>query len=239
MFRPLAARMTRWLAALPGPAAACRVCAAWPASSFCEDCLRRFARPVHRCASCAIALPAGLPRCGACVRQPPPLDACLAAVDYGFPWDRGIAALKFRGEAGLARALAELLRRMPGAATAIEDAELLLPLPLSPLRLRERGFNQSALIARRLAPSKCDTATLLRIRHTAALSGMDRQARRSHVRGAFALEPARAARVRGRRLLLVDDVMTSGATLHEAARVLRAAGAASVSALVVARTPRP
>lgn len=238
MFRPLAIRMTRWIARLPEPPAICRVCAAWPARTFCADCVRRFAPATPRCATCALPVQAGIGRCGACITHPPPLDACLAAVDYGYPWDRSIAALKFRGEAGLAGALAGLLRRTPGAAALLDGTDLLLPMPLSDTRLRERGFNQAALLARRFAPGHhdYDDATLLRIRHTPAQSGLDRRARQAGVRGVFALEPARAARVQGRRLLLVDDVMTSGATLHEAARVLRRAGAASVSALVVART---
>jgi len=181
-------------------------------------------------------VPGASTHCGACLTHPPPLDACLAAVDYGYPWDRSIAALKFRGQAGLAQALGLLLRSAPWVEPAVDAADLVLPLPLSLRRLRERGFNQAALLARQVAPGRVDTATLLRIRHTEALSGLDRQARAAQVRGAFAVEPARAARLRGRRVLLVDDVMTSGATLHEAARVLRAGGAASVAALVVART---
>lgn len=236
MFRPLAARMTRWITSLPGPAATCAVCAAWPTHTFCDDCVRRFARPVDRCIACALQVPVGVTRCGACIRQPPPLDACFAAVTYGYPWDRSIAALKFRGEAGLARALALLLRSAPWVGPALDSADRVLPMPLSAERLRERGFNQAALLARHLAPHHHDTATLLRIRHTPALSGMDRKTRQASVLGAFAVEPARAASVKGCRVLLVDDVMTSGATLHEAARELRRAGAASVSAVVVART---
>ncbi len=238
----LAARAARpslpALRSLPAVSAVCAICAAWPARTFCDDCVRRFAQPVPRCRRCALAVPAGVAVCGTCLTDPPPLDACLAAVDYGYPWDRSIAALKFRGEAGLARALALLLRSTPWVEPALEAADLVLPLPLSAPRLRERGFNQAALLARHLAPGRADTATLLRIRDTPALSGMGRDGRRSAVRGAFAVEPARARSLRGRRILLVDDVMTSGATMHEAARTLRRAGAASVSALVLARTER-
>ena len=236
MFRPLAAWMTRRIAALPDPGAVCRICARWPSRTFCDDCLRRFARPVARCPRCALPLPAGQPGCGACLRRPPPLAACVAALPYGFPWDRSIAALKFQGDAGLAGALARLLAAAPGAEALLASAHRLVPMPLSTPRLRERGFNQAALLAGPLAPRRCDGASLLRIRHTAALSGLDRAARQAQVRGAFAVEPGRAGRIAGQRILLVDDVMTSGATLHEAARVLLAAGAATVSALVLART---
>ncbi|MCZ2498062.1 ComF family protein [Xylophilus sp. Kf1] len=237
MFRPLTARMTRWIAGLPGPSAVCVVCSAWPARTFCDACVQRFAQPVHRCRTCALPVAAGVARCGACLTRPPPLDTCLAAVAYGFPWDAGIAALKFQGQAGMARALALLLRSAPWVEPLLEATDIVLPLPLSTQRLRERGFNQAALLARQLAPGRVDTDSLLRIRHTPALSGMDRKTRLAQVRGAFAVEPARAALLAGRRVLLVDDVMTSGATLHEAARTVRRAGAGTVAALVVARTP--
>ena len=176
-------------------------------------------------------------RCGACLTDPPPLDVCLAAVNYAYPWDRSIAALKFQGHAGLARALGLLLRSAPWVEPLLESTDIVLPLPLSPERLRERGFNQAALLARQLAPARVDTGSLLRIRHTPALSGMDRKTRQASVRGAFAVEPALAPLLAGRRVLLVDDVMTSGATLHEAARTLLRSGVGTVSALVVARTP--
>ncbi len=109
-------------------------------------------------------------------------------------------------------------------------------MPLSVQRLRERGFNQALEIARRLAPAKTDAHTLLRIRDTAPQRSLDRAGRLLNVRGAFAVEPSRAARVVGRHVLLVDDVMTSGASLHAAAAALRQAGAVRVSALVLART---
>jgi len=247
MFRPIASWMTRRAVAaasrrqgpdaLHGLPAVCDICAAWPARTFCDECVARFARPQSRCATCALPVPPGLSTCGACLRLPPPLDTCVAAVRYGHPWDRPIAALKFRGQAGLAGALARLLLRADGAGAALAAADLVVPMPLSAARLRERGFNQAALLARPLAPGRCDGATLLRIRDTPPLSGLTRAARQAQVRGAFAVEPARAARLAGRRVLLVDDVMTSGATLHEAARALRIAGAVSVSALVFARTP--
>lgn len=243
MFRPLTARKSRisrisgWLARLPGPAAVCVVCSAWPARTFCDTCVERYAQPVQRCRSCAMPVGGDIPRCGACLTDPPPLDACLAAVNYAYPWDRSIAALKFQGQAGLARALGLLLRSAPWVEPLLESTDIVLPLPLSDERLRERGFNQAALLARQLAPTRVDTRSLLRIHHTPALSGMDRKTRQASVRGAFAIEPARATLLAGRRVLLVDDVMTSGATLHEAARTLRRAGVDTVSALVVARTP--
>ena len=118
----------------------------------------------------------------------------------------------------------------------LHEADRVLPIPLSRERLAERGYNQSWLLARHLAPGKADASLLLRIRHTPAQRTLPRAERLANLEGAFAIEPLRAPEVRGQRLVLVDDVMTSGASLHTAARVLLQAGAAQVSAIVLART---
>jgi predicted amidophosphoribosyltransferase len=112
-------------------------------------------------------------------------------------------------------------------------------MPMAPARLRERGFNQALELARRLAPAKTDAALLLRTRETPAQSGLARAERLGNLRGAFAVEPLRAHELQGRRVVLVDDVMTSGASLFAAAAALRLAGAAHVTALVFARTDPP
>ena len=112
-------------------------------------------------------------------------------------------------------------------------------MPLSAARLRQRGFNQALELARRLAPDKTDARLLLRIRDTAPQLDLSAAQRRRNGRGAFALEPLRAGRLRGADAVLVDDVMTSGASLFAAAEVLRQAGAARLTALVLARTPAP
>jgi ComF family protein len=160
-------------------------------------------------------------------------------VDYGYPWAECIADFKFRGQAGWAGPLARLMQSAPGAAGCIASADLVLPMPLSVERLRERGFNQALELARHLpgiARGRIWSDLLLRIRHTPAQSSLDRSRRLANVRGAFAVEPLSAAALEGRRVLLVDDVMTSGASLYEAASRLRQAGAAEVCGLVIART---
>lgn len=180
----------------------------------------------------------GAVTCGTCLREPPAVDTCLAAVDYGYPWAGAIAQYKFNGDPGWAATLAMLLRSTPWVEPALEAAQLVLPIPLSRQRMRERGFNQAALLARHLAHGKVDNGVLLRLRATEAQSGLPRSQRLRNLRNAFAVEPARAAGLRGLRLVLIDDVMTTGATLDAAARVLREAGAAHITALVVARTDR-
>ncbi|MBY0453353.1 MAG: ComF family protein [Burkholderiaceae bacterium] len=217
----------------------CAVCHAWPAQRVCNDCVARFAQPRPRCPTCAMPLAQATVRCGECLSRPPLLDGCVAAVDYGFPWSGVLSGFKFHGDPSWANALALLIRSTPWAEPALEAAGLVLPLPLSPQRLRQRGFNQSLLLARHLAPEKTDATLLLRLHHTPAQSSLGRAQRLLNLEGAFALEPTRASAVRGQRIVLVDDVMTTGATLHSAAAVLRQAGAAHVSALVVARTRTP
>ena len=113
----------------------------------------------------------------------------------------------------------------------------MLPVPLSPERLRQRGYNQALLLARALGHPQVHARMLLRVRDTEAQSHLARAERLRNLRGAFVPDPLRAAQLAGKRVLLVDDVMTTGATLHAAAAPLRDAGALQVCALVLARTP--
>lgn len=217
----------------------CAICHGWPSQRICDACAARFAGPTPRCLRCALRVPAGVSVCGACLLTPPLFDACTAAVDYAYPWSATLGEFKFRGDAGWATALADLMRAASGAQPALDAADRVLPVPLSTARMRERGFNQAALLARQLAPEKVDTATLLRVLSTEAQSGLPRAQRLRNLRGAFALEPSRAAALRGRAVLLIDDVMTTGATLHAATEALHEAGVARVGALVLARTQAP
>jgi len=232
MFRRLLASAA---ASLPSQ---CAVCHAWPSEPVCEACVQRFAQPVPRCRTCALPTTGGASQCGDCVRHPPPLDACYCAVAYDYPWTDCVSQFKFRQHPGWAVALADLMRHAPWIEATLDDCDLVLPMPLSNQKLRERGFNQSMELARRLSPAKTDAHLLLRIRDTAPQLALSAAARRQNVRGAFALEPLRSAQVRGRRLVLLDDVMTSGASMFAAAEALREAGAARVTGLVLARTPK-
>ena len=217
----------------------CAVCGAWPARPVCDACVLRFAPVQHRCRLCALPLPAPAQVCGGCLREPPPLAACHAAVDYAYPWAGLLARFKFSGEPGWAQALAERMEAVPGIREELAQAELVLPMPLAPRRLAERGFNQAWLLARALHPARSEARLLLRLRETGSQTALDRQARRANVRDAFAVEPLRAGEVQGRAVLLVDDVMTSGASLHAAAGALRQGGARRVAAVVLARTDEP
>ena len=133
--------------------------------------------------------------------------------------------------------MASIMQSAPFAQDAIARAHLLLPIPLSATRLSERGFNQSLLLSLQLSQAKTRRHLLLRTRHTQAQSTLKRQERLSNLVGAFAISPLEAGMVRGQHILLIDDVMTSGATLNLVAQVLKQAGAQKVSALVLAKTP--
>lgn len=230
MFRQLLQGVSRHLPSR------CAVCHAWPTHAVCEDCVAQFAQPVHRCETCALPLPAGMPRCGACITAPPLWDAALAAVPYDYPWSGLVVEFKFQQRPAWARTLATLMRSAPWVEPALEAAHLVLPLPLSAQRLQSRGFNQALELARHLAPGKVNTELLLRVRDTPPQSSLPRHERLRSVQGAFAVEPLRSKELQGQRVALVDDVMTSGASLHAASTALRTAGAAHITVLVFART---
>lgn len=186
-----------------------------------------------RCFRCGLASTVAL--CGQCVASPPVFDRTVALADYRAPLDRVIHALKYRGELSIARSLGTLLARRLDPIT--ESRPLLTAVPLSAARLRERGFNQALELARPIARRhsiELVPNALVRIRTGQAQAQLDPGARAHNMADAFV---AREAAVSGRAVLVVDDVMTTGATLSAIASALKRAGAASVTNLVVARTP--
>jgi len=166
------------------------------------------------------------------------VTATSAPLRYADPVDRWLAALKFNGDLAAGRLLGDLLDDAIGAADPAAGCDWVIPLPLHAARLRERGYNQALELLRPLArrrrwPLVIDG--LQRIRATTAQSGLDARARRRNLRGAFVADPT----VKGRRVLLFDDVITTGSTLREAALTVLRAGASEVRALAVARVPAP
>ena len=179
-----------------------------------------------------------------CIRHPPPVDATLVAVTYAYPWSDLITRYKFGNRPGWAPFFAHLLLgavAVRPVLEALQADDLILPMPLSAERLQSRGFNQAWTLTRALArqaatPARLDAKLLLRVKHTQPQTSLHREARLANVRDAFQIDPLRADVLAGRRVVLVDDVMTSGASLFTAAEALRAAGAAHITAIALART---
>ena len=185
--------------------------------------------------------------CADCTKQHPPVDATLAAITYAYPWSELISRYKFEDRPGWAPFFANILLQAPGVRHAIEAlqaGDLIIPMPLSVERLQTRGFNQawelvSALARQSAGFAKPHAHLLLRVKHTRPQTELQREARLDNVKNAFQVDPLRVSNLVGRRVVLVDDVMTSGASIFAAAKVLRQAGAVHITALVLARTPNP
>lgn len=216
----------------------CCLCGRWQARTLCRDCEHAWRPPasLKRCHRCALPWLSATDaeHCPVCERQSPEFDRAITALDYVAPWSHLIGRLKFQHDTALvtplARLLTEAVRQRP------HPVDLVLPVPLSPSRLRERGFNQAVEIARPLARQlglPFDPMGLQRVRDTAAQAGLHLAEREKNVRRAFACRRD----LSGLRIAIVDDVMTTGATLDEAAKTLKRAGAVHVENWVAARTP--
>ena len=231
MLGQAATRFAQWV--LGGTCLLCRGSA--ERELLCGACnadLPRLEQPL--CPRCALPSAAGQ-LCGRCLAEPPQFDATIAALEYAFPVDVLVQALKFRGELAVAGLLGRLL------AERIRDTvrvQYVLPVPLANGRLRERGYNQSLEIARfvaRAAHSALTPGLCERTAETPAQTGLPWSERARNVRGAF-----RATRaLDGASVAVLDDVMTSGATLDEIAAELKRSGAVQVVNWVVARTLPP
>ncbi|EJM79863.1 putative amidophosphoribosyltransferase [Pseudomonas sp. GM74] len=194
------------------------------------------------CLTCALPLPATGLTCGHCLKQPPSFEQVIAPWTYSFPVDSLITRFKHNAKWPFGRLLAELLAQY--LQHRFEDdllrPDALIPVPLATRRLRQRGFNQAAMLAHWLSASldiPCDERLLLRTQDTDAQQALNAQARRKNLHNAFALAPG--AVVKGQHLALVDDVLTTGATAQALARLLMDAGAARVDVYCLARTPKP
>lgn len=210
---------------------------------LCAGCLAQLPYNVHCCARCALPFDTPMPSgtlCGRCQRRAPPFDRCIAALRYETPVPFLVGAAKFRGRLNAARLLGQILARGidagAPAARAIPRPDTLVPVPLHPSRLAERGYNQALEIGRTLGHEldlPVDTDCCTRILATSPQTGLDERARHRNISGAFAV----TGRLPGSRVAILDDVVTTGSTVAELARVLRRAGAVQVEVWAVARTP--
>lgn len=226
--RRLAQRAMQFL--LPPACVSCRR----PGAIICNSCEKTFVWfSKEACPRCGRPLPSPKLGCAWCKNSRSPLREIRAVCAFEGAARAAVHALKYEGMFGVAQPMAEMMAaRFPPLA---HTPDLVIPIPLHPERVRERGYNQAELLARRLCQERAltiDEAALWRTRPTRPQVGLNRLQRRKNVAGAFAAD---ATHVRGRKLLLIDDVCTSGATLEAAAAALLAQGAAAVSGYCFAR----
>jgi ComF family protein len=215
------------------PVAVCPACEAqitWVASPLCTCCGRVFESRD------------GADRvCGDCQEEPPPFVRARAAVIYESPSDddlkkrpvfKAITGFKFSRQMAFLPVMQHWLQQ-PLCLELVADADLLAPVPLHPKRIKHRGFNQSLLLAQAFPGAPVAREAVIRTRHTMPQVRLNPEERHKNVKGAFAVTDP--ARVKGKHVLLVDDLYTTGATVKECARVLRRAGASRVEVLTVAR----
>jgi ComF family protein len=211
----------------------CLLCAApAPDSTVCAGChadLPRLPAPV--CDVCAIPISSGT-TCGRCIAHPPHFDRTHAPCAYAYPLDRVIQRFKYGGDLSAARVLAQVMLE---ATRTAPRPDVIVPMPLARERLAERGFNQSLEIARLVGaalgiPVAHDAC--VRVQHAPPQAALPWKERAKNVRGAFVC----TADLSGKAVAVVDDVLTTGATLNELARVLKKRGATAVAGWVTART---
>jgi ComF family protein len=210
---------------------------------LCLACAADLTANRPACARCALPLATSAARCGECLDREPPFDAAFAPYLYGHPFDLLLTKLKFGHSLAAGRVLAELW--ISSLRTALADATLgalpdaIVPVPLHAARLRERGYNQALELAKPIAREfgiALAPDLLRRTRATSPQSDLDASARRKNLRRAFAVETPRSEAPA--HIVLLDDVMTTGATLRECARTLKRAGIARVDVWALARAPR-
>ena len=196
----------------------------------------------EHCQTCALPLPEAGLTCDGCLLEPPAYEQVAVPWRYDFPVDSLITRFKHNAKWPFGHLLADVLSQylQHRFDEDLPRPDALLPVPLAAKRLRQRGFNQAAMLARWLSRQldlPCEENVVHRIQDTSAQQDLDAKARKRNLRNAFALTSD--ANVKGRHLALVDDVLTTGATTQALARLLMNAGAARVDVYCLARTPKP
>lgn len=211
---------------------ACLLCAAKANHTLgiCGDCWTDLPwQAVGCCPQCG--LPSAGNVCGSCLSEPPLFDATHAVFEYAYPVDALLQAFKYQHALHLARLFASVSLKQ----VSTNDVDCILPMPMHPARLQQRGFNQSLELAKRMAKlvqKPLATAHCQRIKNTPPQASLPLKQRVRNIKNAFICDDYFA----GKHVAMVDDVMTTGASLNELAKTLKAAGAAKVSCWVIART---
>lgn len=217
----------------------CRGVGQPPVLDICADCEADLCVNLPACRICAQPLSdaaTDVP-CGACLRRPPHFDTAYCAFRYAYPVDRLVQGTKYRGAVAQGRVLSELLARCLQRRHAAPLPELLVPVPLASRRFRERGYNQAIELGRYVEkrlhiPMRANVVS--RVRETREQATLDKRERRKNIRGAFEV----VRDLPGKHIAIIDDVITTGSTVNELARVLKKAGARRVEVWAVARAGR-
>ena len=210
----------------------CVLCGVASEADLCPACLDNLPKlPSPQCRICALPA-AGSDICGACLANPPAFDGIVTALSYAFPTDALIHSLKYQGNLAMASVLGELFS---ASVDIMMLPDFIVPMPLHHTKLRERGFNQSMEIARSV--SRHSRVALLsrackRIKNTPSQTGLPWKEREKNIKNAFVCE----ADFTGKHVAILDDVLTTGATVNELAKVIRKRGAAQVTGWIIART---
>lgn len=209
-------------------------------ADLCGHCHQQLPFNQTACTQCALPLPPGIGNaavCGRCQKKPPHYDQAFSVFSYQQPVIWLIQQMKFNGKLVHARLLGELLAECECVASmSVNESVCILPVPLFKKRLSQRGFNQSIELARALSKKTgwpMELNKVVRVRETSAQTGLDAKARRKNIRGAFAVVEALAHK----HVVLIDDVVTTGSTVNELARVLKKAGVEKITVLSLARAP--
>jgi len=234
----------RFLRLLP---CTCKICHKAASALLCSQCMQELHYRKDICEQCGEALPENLllkhplakNHCGRCISDPPAFQRTLFAYDYNGPVVQLIQQFKFGETLILSRLLADMIvERIKEHDFPLPDA--LIPVPLHKTRLKQRGFNQSLELARHIGKAldiPLYNSLLIRTRATPKQSGLNRKARERNIRGAFEVQAKKdKAALAGKHLAIIDDVITTGSTSREAAKILKRAGFNRISVIAVAKT---
>ena len=204
------------------------------AHRFCDDCFSSLPKTTSRCLQCALPLSSNdHHRCGACMANPPPFDTTIALFNYEKPIATLLWRLKFSGDLSIAKLLSECWIDYLSA-TQDKLPELIIPVPLHPVRLKERGFNQALEIAKPIGRHfkiPVEVRTCVRIKHTKPQSSLSASTRKNNVINAFGLSYSLTAS----HVVILDDVMTTGSTVTQIAHLLRKVGVQRIDVWCCAR----
>ncbi|EAR60840.1 ComF family protein [Neptuniibacter caesariensis] len=205
-------------------------------TSICPDCYKDLPRIQHCCSTCALPFSSEVPattQCGQCLKKQPTFDKVHALFHYKFPIDPVISQLKYEHKTQFVDVLSQLLNT---SLPELNGVEAIIPVPLSKSSFRDRGFNQTELLARKLSKSRkipIDCKLVTKVRETEHQMGLPKEQRKKNLKDAFFCRPNNY-----KHIALIDDVMTTGTTLEELSRTIKASGVEKVTCLVIARTDK-